>query len=159
MKEVKFSRDTWHWRLAGFYGNAKMRYDYHTETDRYDGDICSYIRSMLYGLFRVVVLTAVLGVLAASLGNFLAWVAAWIMTSTFIPIDSLGFFTIALAAAAVVLVGVFFCISKFENWKRERQARRHEKMMAEEYIEKPETFFQAAYRKFKDKTCFKVEVS
>lgn len=159
MKEVKFSRNTWHWRLAGFYGNAEMRYDYQTETERYDGDICSYIRSMFYGLFRVVVLTAVFGLLAASLGNFGAWVVVWFMTGASVSLDLLGFLIVALTAAVIVVVGMFFCISKFEDWNKARRQRRREQRELEQIEEKPESFMRAAYRKFKDKTCFRVEVS
>lgn len=159
MKEVKFSQNSWHWRLAGFYGNAEMRYNYETETERYDGDICSYIRSMLYGLFRVVVLTAILGLLAASLGNFGAWVVAGFMTGTFIKIDALGSIIMILTAVVALMVVFFFCISKFENWKQARRKRKHEQLALEKLEEQPESFMRAAYRKFKDKTCFRVEVT
>lgn len=157
MKEVNFSKNSWHWRLAGFYGNAEMRYDYKTETDKYEGDICSYIRSMLHGLFRVVVLTAILGLLAASLGNFGAWVVAGFLVGSWVKIDVLGFLIVALTISAAIVAAMFYVASKHEKWKRNRWARKQELAMVEE--EKPEMFIQAAYRKFKDKTCFRVEVT
>lgn len=157
MKEVKFSQNSWHWRLANTYGNAKTRYDYETETDKYEGDICSYTRSVILGALAALFLTAVLGLIAASIANFGAWVVAGFLVGSWVKIDALGFLIIALTIAVAVVAAMFYVVMKHEKWTRVRRARKQELAMAEE--EKPEGFVKAAYRKFKDKTCFRVEVA
>lgn len=157
MKEVKFSQNSWHWRLANTYGNAKTRYDYETETNKYEGDICSYTQSVMWGALAALFLTAVLGLIAASIANFGAWVVAGFLVGSWVKIDALGFLIVALTISAAIVAAMFYVASKHEKWKRNRWARKQELAMVEE--EKPEMFIQAAYRKFKDKTCFRVEVT
>lgn len=157
MKEVKFSQNSWHWRLAHTYGNARTRYDYETETDKYEGDICSYTRSVLLGALAALLLTAVLGIIAASIANLGAWVVAGIIVGSWVKLDPLGAIIIAIAIVAALAALLIYASVEHEKWKRKRWERKHERAMFEE--EKPETFVQAAYRKFKDKTCFRVEVA
>lgn len=157
MKEVKFSQNSWHWRLANTYGNAKTRYDYETETDKYEGDICSYTRSVMWGALAALLLTAGLGLIAASIADFGAWVVVGFLVGTWVKIDVLGFLIIAATFAVVVVAAMIYVATKHEKWKRKRWERKHERAMVEE--EKPEGFVKAAYRKFKDKTCFRVEVT
>lgn len=157
MKEVKFSQNSWHWRLANTYGNAKTRYDYETETYKYEGDICSYTRSVMWGVLGALLLTAVLGIVAASIANFGAWVVAGIVVGSWVKLDLLGAIIIVAVCVAAFVALVFYLITEHEKWKRRRWELRHERALLEE--DKSEGFIQAAYRKFKDKTCFRVEVT
>lgn len=157
MKEVKFSQNSWHWRLANTYGNARTRYDYETETDKYEGDICSYTRSVLLGALGALVLTAVLCLIAACFANFAAWIAAGIVSGGWVALDGAGAAFIALVVFVCAMAGALYLSSEYEGWKYRRRMRKQEQAMVEE--EKPEGFVKAAYRKFKDKTCFRVEVA
>ena len=154
MKEVKFSQNSWHWRLAKTYGNAKTRYDYETETDKYEGDICSYTRSVMWGILGALVVTAVLGIVAASIANFGAWVVVGFLVGSWVKLDPLGAIIIGIMIVVALGALVIYACANYEKWKRKRKYKR---AMFEE--EKPEGFVKAAYRKFKDKTCFKVEVT
>lgn len=157
MKEVNFSKNSWHWRLANTYGNAKTRYDYKTETYKYEGDICSYTRSVLWGILGALVVTAALGIVAASIANFGAWVVAGIVMGSWVKLDLLGAIIIAVVCVAALVALVFYLTTEHEKWKRRRWELRHKRAFLEE--EKPEGFVKAAYRKFKDKTCFRIEVA
>jgi len=137
--------DSWHGRLATFYGPLD---DYRLELD--GTDICTYVRAVLRGGFWASLLTIVACFVAACFGDFCAWLLVGIM-HTFVDINPLGglfgatLFVVvcfALAIGAIIAVG--------ELWayliRRSKKAPKS-----------PPGFVKQAYSSWKDKYCFWLE--
>ena len=147
MQAQKLSSNSWHLWLANF--GVPNKWDIIEVGDRLD--ICSYIRRVAWGLLKVVLLTiALIGILYGvlfSIGNLIGW-----LFFGYILAEPVGvFWGVVLMMALIVLVGVSVKATsdkvKDVLYKNSRERRN-----------KQPGFLVLAYRKFKDKTCFMVEV-
>lgn len=128
MREFKFSRKSWHYRLANFGGDRVWR----------DDDICNYIRSVISGsilFFGMSLMLLAFATLAAfSVYNAIEWV---FFGEELLPYTILFFGVIGglglIAACAIYL-----------DWRRTHR------------VEKEPGFVGLAYRSWKNKFCAKV---
>lgn len=131
MKEIVLEQKSWHYWLATF-GN-KYRVNWHGD------DICHYIRSVMVGTFLFLLMVIVGSFLG---GVFLFSVAnlfSWLFLGYELHKASIGFLSI--------FGGVFLALGL---------AVTHE-AVKEKMNENEPGFVRAAYRKFKDKTCFYIK--
>ena len=152
MDAVHFSKKSLHWRLASAYGSLT---DW--EYDDHDTDICRYAKAVGFGFFRALLLTGAGGCVAFGLGDLLAWVLAMAVTGVWDlapdwPAHITLAITIAMLATAVFL-GIYVALDthvyKVRRWWRGAKIVRQEKK---------QSFIAATYRKYHDKTCFRVIV-
>jgi hypothetical protein len=157
MKTLKFKKDSWHYWLASTMGPLKQW----EETT----DFCSYVRAVIIG----AVLAGLVGALAVGavccVGDWLGWLAASIKAGYFIAFEPNSFrgamlVNMALAMAAVLgaIISVCYLVSRMKRRREEiNYARANE--LGDAYVEPPPSFIMHAYLTWKEKTCFKVEIS
>lgn len=132
------SAKSWHFWLANF-GNTGRYYPEDTI------DICSYIRSVVRGIFLLLAAIAVEIVILIttlySLGNWF----------------SVIFLDGYLISPVTILVTSLYSIIGFATYK----AKQYDRRLAEGYFsnrpKKEPGFLKLTYRKFKNKTCFMVD--
>lgn len=137
----KFSSNSWHFKLANV-GTERV-YDW-VETD-----ICTYIRKVLAGFF-VLCLFTMLGIIAClfiGLGVYenVRWVMGW---------GDIGPAALLLDGATL-LIGSMLVI---DLMKHKIRAKVYERLYNKMVLKKqqPDNFLVAVYKKFKEKTCYKV---
>ena len=129
---------SWHFWLANF-GNTGCYYPEDTI------DICSYIRSVVRGIFLLLAAIAVgIVILITTLYSLGNWF-------------SVIFLDGYLISPVTILVTSLYSIIGFATYK----ANQHDRRLAEGYFsnksKKEPGFLKLAYRKFKNKTCFMVD--
>lgn len=150
MESKNFSLNSWHWRLVSGVGTLRGA-EYVEAGETYSTDICTYIRAVIKALIAVAIMTLlVLGIVFIT-AHGIAYLAAIILNGTFVEPN---FHAIVFMVSAIVIIsvlGLTYAHTKYREWKDERD---YNKIVSN----KPDSFVTAAYRKFKDKTCFRVEV-
>jgi hypothetical protein len=142
MKTLKFNSKSWHYWLATRVSDFSL----------YNGDFCSYIRSVLWGAFVVTILTAASLFCLYALGRDIY--AAY--TCLFTKVCAYGKFeeavTTAIVIVATIVVFIALCI-----WYQNRKDRIRDEI--NNGIREPSQpgFMSMAYKSVKEKTCFKVE--
>lgn len=132
MKTLKFSKNSWHYKLARFG-------DEFSERDL--SNICSYTRAFLWGTLLFSLFTVfILGIVVMH-GEAIGYVAAMIAQGTFIEPDTLAGICLMLYIAAFTLGLIIYAT---------RTVCEHEF--------KEDNFVVNAYHSFKDKYCVRVEV-
>lgn len=137
MKEFDLKKDSWHYKTAQF-GETRVC----DETD-----ICEYVRAVIKGgalfLFLASVGAGIAGSLLYALGNlfgflFLDYELTKFSTGVLVVTGTvLGVALVALASVAIKV--------KMNEW-------------SETVEQKEPGFLRLAYTKFKDKTCFKINL-
>lgn len=138
MKEFKLSAKSWHFWLSNF-GTDNRLYAYEIT------DICTYIRRIIRGILMLI--GAVLGTCLLVTWSGLSFydIYVWIADGFADKIGFAGFLFLILSAVggATALVAKGVDAYREYRWKHPKK-------------EKPSTFVALAYRKFKNKTCFKI---
>lgn len=153
MQSVKFSENSWHARLA-----RKYQIHYLFDGDEiYHRDICSYIRGVGRGLFMAILMVLIPSYLLGSTINGIAFLFGGEFNNFFkLGMFFWGLVGYLLAIAIVLALGcvVSKCIYHFViDHPRQRS------YILEPLEPKPKepSFLLEVYRKFKDKTCVRVE--
>jgi hypothetical protein len=125
----------------------------------YPEDFCTYTRGVLKGLTATIVVGLVFLVAAAcldlTLGELLGWAAACVLNWEWIT-------PLGPAVVVMVLCGVllsFVLVVKIRagiRWAKQWYTNAHPKTLQPE---KYPSFFVLLYRKIKDKTCFKINIT
>lgn len=149
MKEFTLNANAWHFRLAN-YGQTRID-DYDVE---YGMDICTYVRAVLRGLlsvlFTVVItvgLTAWVGYSIYDIYQIIAGGPKEVSPGTAIFVAVIAAIIIA-GTMAVLGVTVREATYRYRDYSRDKQTTCKENQPG---------FIKLAYRKFKDKTCFKIK--
>jgi len=150
MKELNFSRDSWHYKLAqmGEYNPGRP-------------DFCHYVRSVLLGGFFFFILCtfALAGIVC--LGDFIAYIVAAYTTGLWFKLQpDLGAQIIICLLIFSAVIGALITIFLYKEKRREAKADRLRAAMAlgEEMKEPEPGFIGHAYKSLKEKTCFKVKL-
>lgn len=135
MKPVVFKQDSWHYWLTEFGGWCPR-----------NTDICRYTRAVLRGLLLFLLSAFLVVAIAALTGAWFGWAVASI-THSFVPPEGLALvFCVALgvvAGTAALLGTLYVLVEKVSP------------ALADVVYD---SFASEAYRSFKDKVCFRVEV-
>jgi len=147
MEAHKLSSTSWHLFLANF--GLANQWDKLEAGDR--TDICSYIRRVLLGLFKLSLLVfggiGIVSFVGYTIGNLIGWLFLGYTLS-----EATGvFWTIIVIMTLIVTICVLLQKTK-EKISDIRYKNRHERK------KQAPGFLVLAYRKFKSKTCFMVEV-
>lgn len=139
---VKFSRDSWHYKLANF-GSDRVAYWLET-------DICSYSRKVFAGFITFVMITflccVLLGIIALAVYEHYMWFT-----------DQGSFGPAAfLVDGTIILIGGIALIEVFKHKIRRYSNQRYWDKLTGVKKTKPDNFLVTLYKKFKDKTCYKV---
>ena len=150
MKPITFSKDSWHFKLMSNMNHLPDNYD------RYDPapstDICAYSRK-LFTCLLVVAIVVMIAVMAGPVtwGDCIAWLVACNVTGQWILPDGLGAGAIGEVVIAIA-IGIAWCITtmyiKYKTWKRANKPK-------ENVPDEPSIIYEI-YRKFKDKTCVRI---
>lgn len=152
MKEYTFSNKSWHFKLANV--GVQRVWDFEQI------DICSYIRKVLAGAITfgaaavaVVSIVTFFGYGFITLG---IWLYECITTGVWVlpnPIARLMAISIMIAVFGCIIFGIKHLLEKLQDrYINHVVKHRHPQLMEE----KEPSFIGAAYRKFKDKTCFRI---
>jgi hypothetical protein len=153
MKPFKISKDSWHFNLATQYGFLGA-HDFDRYEESSNPDFCKYVQSVIAGFALVVgiitVISAVLAMLVlVPILNLIVY-----FQYDYVADLELMIFTGVIYAVFIWLV-IYFNEGAVEN----RRKARYEKYRREKFSEPPElSFSQLCYKKFKEKTCFEIEV-
>ncbi len=145
--KFELKRDSWHYRLANFASEDGNRRVYR------DSDICTYIRALMLGAFWFLVCLW-----------FVALAGIWVGTTVY-NLYTFAVYGSALTAPAIVLCCLIITLAlivviavQVERYKERKHQRRMEILRQGGEVPEPKPgFIRLAYRKFKDKTCFKLE--
>lgn len=154
MEATKFSKKSLHWRLASYYGPLHNRHDSHQT------DICTYVKAVSWGCFKVFLITLAGMVGGGLVGDFLAWITAMIVQGMKITPNEPAL----IVAMVIAVVGVFaIVLLGMVGWQKFSERRRiaRDRREADGGIveEEPPTFIEEWIRKHKEKSCFKVEIA
>lgn len=131
---IKFNRNSWHLKLANF-GSTRV-------ADWLETDICTYIRAVIAGavwaVFIFSVISVILSLLAYALYENYLWVAGE-------KLGPVGFILDISILVILALICYDITCMKLRNFRRKPRK-----------VRKSDSFVSATYRKFKDKTCYKV---
>jgi hypothetical protein len=134
-------KDSWHYRLVTNYSGQFFDFD------RSCYDSCSYIRRVAWAAIRVIFFTIVGGVgLGITVGDFLAWIVAMVVSGSFIDVALGAAMTIAIIGLAICLV-----IASAIMYVRDEY-------FPKSTVRKPPGFFKQAYERAHNKYCSKLEV-
>jgi len=154
MKTETVNVNSWHYRLATTYG-PQSKY----ELEYGDANLCSYIRSVIVGLLITLLITIV-GIMAsfAFILVPVIYIAASILEiGVHLPFDEYLVF-ILLELVIISIIGVFWF---FESNTHRKVFYGIQKVTQASGVAKviPETpsFMKLAYRKFKEKTCYRLK--
>ena len=141
MKQFTLNANSWHFRMAN-YGEKRIG-DYSV---RHGTDFCTYLRAVVTGVCRAAMIFSLALAAAAWVGYSLYDIVLFLInTQREIFPTTFLFFTMAFTFGVLVLLGLSL------DAHRERVFRKGIKQE-----DKP-GFISLAYRKFKDKTCFKIK--
>ena len=132
MKTLKFSKNSWHYKLARFGDEFECR-------DL--SNICSYTRAFLWGTLLFSLFTMFIFGIVVMHGEAIGYIAAMIAQGTFIEPDT-------FAGVCLMLYCALFTIWFF--------TRTH--IIVTEHKFKEDNFVVNAYHSFKDKYCVRIEV-
>jgi hypothetical protein len=104
--KINLSKDSWHWRLATYYGGARY------SSSGYCGPLAGYVTDVGVGALSAVLMTSAMGVFAAMVADFAAWLLACAVAGSALPMNGL---TVVL----VTIVALIACICSFAwiQWK------------------------------------------
>jgi ABC-type transport system involved in cytochrome bd biosynthesis fused ATPase/permease subunit len=146
---MKFFNESWHHRLATFYGPLDT-----WEDDR-EVDFCQYFWAATKGAFSVAAITFAGGVAAMMVGDTAAWITAMVVNGMWIYPDDAAMVTALLTAivsvaALSVLLHIYAINPMISSIKR----------MSATPIENPESFsfLRTWLYTFKHKVCVPVKV-
>lgn len=153
MKPFKIEKNSWHFILATKYGYLdSCEFDKQYPED--NPDFCKYVRSVFAGSMLVTAITAMLSaviflLVLLPIMNILVYLEyGYLQDPEFV------------ALIGVIIVSFFGASVWFnEDAIQNRRNKRYQKYLQEKKGELPEpSFTQLLYKKFKEKTCFKIEV-
>ena len=153
MKPFKINRDSLHFRLATKYGHLSVS-DFDSRYPECVPDFCNYVRAVLGGLFLcigIILLLSILGMVFIVLP--ILNLIVYLQHEQLIDPD-----LIIVAVFVYSLLGglAFWCN---EDAIEKRRVKRYEKYQLEKDGVAPDpSFVQLCYKKFKEKTCFRIEV-
>lgn len=145
MKHFKFKRNSWHARLVEKY----------SPIETYWGEVnfCKYFWGVILGGISCIWIVCALSIF---LYHFLVVPIIAIIISLKLNIiyfpDTI-FVTFILHCGLIVLCLMNYLIKRRESVDSYIKSKRKKS-----FVKKNDSFFVAAYRKFKDKTCFRVEL-
>jgi hypothetical protein len=152
MKQHTFSKDSWHFWLANI-GTTRV---YEWE----ELDICSYIRTVIYGAITLGAATlAVIGIVTFFGYGFITlgmWFAECISTGVWVlpnPIAGMVLIGMILTAFGFLIFGIRILLDKaIDRYVDYTIEQRHPQLASKE----EPSFIALAYSKFKNKTCFRI---
>lgn len=152
MKQHTLNANAWHFRLAN-YGRKRIS-DYEV---KYGTDFCAYMRAVLQGAGKALLVYTFSAVIIAWVGYAVYDVALLIMNPQHEVFPTTVFIGFMLAVLAIMLCGGLAA----EGFRHIRERiRLHAIVRAQKdgkrYQPEP-GFLTLAYRKFKDKTCFRIK--
>jgi len=149
---MEFELDTksWHFKLANF-GTRRIR------EWRDDNDFCSYVRAVFWGFFwftlAVTGALAIIGMTGNMVYELITRVGTELLLSDLAKFTLLTY--VAITGIGLMLFSMFLLFEKVIPALRTAYVKAcygsYEKRNG------PPSFFTLAYRKFKEKTCFKIK--
>lgn len=150
MKTETVNAKSWHYRLATTYGNASK---YRLEVG--EANFCSYFWSCVFGMFlvfSVIIFSSLFSIFLVLMPG--VYIASTILELGFhFPAD--WFVVAGFVFDAILFMFVAACVAQEKGYIAK---------MAESYAKlkpntppKPPGFMKLAYRKFKEKTCFRLQ--
>jgi hypothetical protein len=147
MLSFNLKKDSWHMRVANFGGTRIGKYQ-----QEYGTDICTYTRAFLWGALGIIASVIVSVAFIVWLGFALYGLGAYALGAiSELPLET--FVLLGICFVALLTITLAFLTEKFHDYKREKRLRQYASGLPP-----PEPgFVTLAYRKFKNKTCFKIE--
>lgn len=143
MKEFNLKYKSWHLWLANF-GKCRIHPEYGT-------DICTYTRAFFVGAFWFAVCSFCAALFFGWIGHSLYAIVAYVLGYLQeLPESTVIFMGVAGVLSLSMIVVLFY--DRYQNYKYEKRARDR----AQGKTPPPPGFITLTYRKFKDKTCFKI---
>lgn len=159
MKQLNFSKESWHYKLASMaLYNPKYLDEYGEECGRDNADTCTYLRHVLGGAVLFSFITSILaGVAHLSLSllfaiGFSIAFKAWIFT------DEAMFTLIFTTIGAIVGISMLSCnmIARYLKRREEQRQFMYGDSLPKTDVTKPDGFVKNTYRGWKDKFCLKI---
>jgi len=150
MMEFELDTKSWHFKLANF-GIRRVR------EWRDDNDLCSYIQAILCGSIWFIIALSIATVVIGLTGNMFYEIISTYGTD--LAFSEYAKFTILTYVAVTSIITFLFCT--FIVFEKIIPALRTAYVKAcygsYEKRNAPPSFLTLAYRKFKEKTCFKIK--
>lgn len=147
MNTFKVKPKSWHYHVVSSYARVSQ---WELESGKYD--FCKYLRKVVSGLFLALLFGLLITVLLAPLTITFSWVAASLVTFTWVKpdINDMGFWFGVTEIVIICLIGLL-ALGFFTNeYLKEKDITLFRKVS-------PPGFISQAYDSFKNKYCLKVE--
>lgn len=145
----EINHNSWHMWLANFAKDEWTRFDIGDTTD-----ICTYVKAVFWGTLRfigvAVMVVALVSWTAFSVGNMFGWLFLDYKLEAPTVIAVFGFIV------SVLLLAFAYGKDRYDAYRRKQYWKRIEN--GEHSKPRKPGFMALVYRKFKDKTCFKLEI-
>jgi hypothetical protein len=152
MKAFKIDRNSWHFNLATRYGFLNS-YDFDKEFPEDNPDFCKYVQSTIAGFGLCIAIIAML----AAIGFVMTVLPIIILTAYFqygALIDAEFLFIVGVIWVALIFGTVYLSEKSMEK----RRNAKYQKYLRDKTTPPEPSFSQLLYKKFKEKTCFRIEV-
>lgn len=135
----------WHYKLANF-GSKRV-------WGGYDINFCNYFWCVVFGALHLIAL--IIGIAIASLLVFGSLYEFYMWCVYNNPMSEGAITVIVILFTTITTLSIGYCIYKYLSLTED--SREEKRRVKREQVKEP-SFFEMAYRKFKDKTCFKIKV-
>ena len=143
METLNFTK-SWHYTLAKRGGLPRNSWS-HELGYHYTGDICDYIRHVIFGGIVSIIMAGGLLVVASLPIGFVVWVVQCILKHAYVSINFAALAFLLISAAVAISLCVYLLLSRI--------------LIPTIYTVSETSFVKETYTKFKDKTCKKVIVN
>lgn len=143
MKTFKLSNKSWHYHIVKTYSSLDEWF-----LNR-GVDFCEYLRALIAGILAIILIILGASIVLSILLYPLISIVAQFDIGFHIPDD----FTIIILITESIALSVFGVVLYAHDKSRNIYKRKRQKV-----VECDPGFYTLAYRKFKEKTCFKVEI-
>ena len=149
MQEFTLNKQSWHFWLANF-GRTRMG----SYEQKYGTDICYYIRSIFKGLFFFTIVAFTCIAAAFWVGNSIYDIAQFFINGIEMS-EPTKFLIILVGASTAILIFMLSVYGAFKGTTKLIQNRR-DRLYDQGIRPNEPGFLTLAYRKFKEKSCFKI---
>ena len=145
MKEIELNKNSLWYRLAFKYGMLRSTSNL---------DTCTLKLGILFGLFHVAYLVALLGFLASVFTSAFIWLFVG-FTIPFVQPGIMAVFGIGIIAAILTFLVIWAILNAIDEYSR---YRRHKKYKQSRDLSHKPSVYKELFKSFKEKYCAKVVI-
>ena len=146
----KLNHESWHFKLANFACDSMNR-----RVSRHGTNICEYTRAIMFGTFWFLMAVFFSGLFGVWIGYSIYDTVTCLIYGG-MPVPS-TFIFLGTVMSLLAMTGVYVAVEKYKEHKEAKIEQSIIDGTWKDPHKRNPSFLTLAYRKFKDKTCFRIE--